>query len=186
MTIGESAPAKVAHHSGPGDRRPSRAPRRAVRFSAGWQPAIAFLVVIGVWCLVAQYVETDDNILPKPLDVLRSLRDDRSALWDALGPTAFETIVGFLIAVVAGGLVGILLGNSKILRTAFMPLVVGFQLVPKVALAPLFIVWFGFGDQPKILLTVLICFFPIVINTFAGIQSVTAEQRELGDLLRFN
>jgi len=150
-----------------------------------WLSLISFPFAIAAWQMAAA-INDNKLVLPGPWEVAKELVSERSTLIANLKPTAYETVVGFLIALAAGVLVGVVLGNSRFLQSIFMPFIVVFQLVPKVALAPLFIVWFGFGNQPKILLTVLISFFPIVINAFAGVQSMTSEQRELAALLRFS
>ena len=94
--------------------------------------------------------------------------------WDLLiqhsWPTLSECLFGFGLAVAVGMGLGILLALSRLFRIGVYPLIVAFQVVPKVALAPLFIVWFGLGMTSRVLLAFVIAFFPMVVNTYAGIQ----------------
>ena len=92
-----------------------------------------------------------------------------------LWPTFYQVVVGFLLSVAGGVLVAVVFTYSPAVRKGFYPLVVVSQIVPKVAVAPLLIVWFGLGDTSRLLLAFLIAFFPIVINTAAGLTSVDED-----------
>lgn len=99
--------------------------------------------------------------------------------WESTWFTLQETIYGFLIGGTAGLLIGALTGTFKLFRTALWPFVVAFQNTPRVALAPVFLTWFGFGMTSKVVMAAVICFFPVVINTVAGIASVDDNARTL-------
>src|SRR5699024_10253845 len=94
-------------------------------------------------------------------------------------PTILVIITGFLIALVAGVVAGILIAAIPILDYIFYPLTIAFNSVPKVALAPLFVVWFGYGSTPRILITFSIVFFPILVNTISGLRSVENDYVQL-------
>ncbi|MEN3320599.1 MAG: NitT/TauT family transport system permease protein [Mycobacterium sp.] len=93
--------------------------------------------------------------------------------------TTWETVIGFVIAAVIGELVAVVMIYSEGLEKTMYPLILFAQVVPKIAIAPLFIVWLGFGPTPKILVAVLMAFFPIVISGMAGLRSVDPEILEL-------
>lgn len=99
--------------------------------------------------------------------------------WESTWLTLQETIYGFLIGGTAGLLIGALTGTFKLFRTALWPFVVAFQNTPRVALAPVFLTWFGFGMTSKVVMAAVICFFPVVINTVAGLASVDDNARTL-------
>jgi NitT/TauT family transport system permease protein len=97
------------------------------------------------------------------------------SLLDGMAITAFEAGTGFLIGSVAGALVGVLLARSTYIDRMFAPLIAAFYALPKVALAPLFIMWFGIGMQMKVLFTAAIVFFLVFLNTYTGVRNVSRE-----------
>ena len=99
--------------------------------------------------------------------------------WDATWLTLQETLLGFAIGAAFGLLIGALTGTFQIFRTAIWPFVVAFQNTPRVALAPVFLTWFGVGMTSKVVMAAVICFFPVVINTVAGLASVDDNARVL-------
>ena len=99
--------------------------------------------------------------------------------WGHVQTTLTETLVGFAIALVAGVAIGAVLGRIVWLERALRPVIVASQVVPKVALVPLFIVWFGFGSTSKIVIAALLAFFPIMLNVLLGVRSVDPGQREV-------
>ncbi len=99
--------------------------------------------------------------------------------WEATWLTLQETLWGFVIGSAAGLLIGALTGTFAVFRTALWPFVVAFQNTPRVALAPVFLTWFGFGMTSKVVMAAVICFFPVVINTVAGLASVDHNARTL-------
>jgi NitT/TauT family transport system permease protein len=132
--------------------------------------AVALLLLI-LWQIWVVTQEIPEAILPTPLVILDTIALRIELLIQHTWPTTRECLVGFLLSVVVGVGLGILLALSNFFRNGVYPLIVAFQVVPKVALAPLFIVWFGLGMESRIALAFVIAFFPMVVNTFAGIQS---------------
>jgi NitT/TauT family transport system permease protein len=110
--------------------------------------------------------------LPAPSAIIVSLIKNRASLAVATQATAFEVLFGFVLAAIVGVVVALLIVRFERFGRALYPLIVLFQNVPKVALAPIFILWFGFELTPKILLIVVIAFFPVTIDMLAGLQSV--------------
>jgi ABC-type nitrate/sulfonate/bicarbonate transport system permease component len=144
-------------------------------------PLAVIAILLGVWELAARWdwisgaLSIEDFLVPAPSDIAESLWRDRSLLADDAWVTVREVVLGFLIALAAGLAFAIVLHLSETLRRAFYPLLVASQTIPPVAIAPILVVWFGFGIAPKLFLVALICFFPITVNTLDGLRSVDPQ-----------
>jgi ABC-type nitrate/sulfonate/bicarbonate transport system permease component len=139
------------------------------------------LLVLLFWEVWVRVRETPTWLLPPPSDIGKTLWDDRALLWDNAWVTAKEVALGFLLALVAGILLAIVIDASVIAERALYPIVIASQTVPIFALAPLMLIWFGYGLMPKVLITALIGFFPIVVTMVDGLRGT---DRELLQLLR--
>ncbi|MEZ7814215.1 MAG: ABC transporter permease [Burkholderiaceae bacterium] len=148
-----------------------------------WLLGVVFLLAWEGWVVVNQ---TSPLVLPAPSVVVVSLLQGLSSgyLWPHILSTLSAVLMGFLLGSAMGFLGGLLLGELTGLRGVVMPFVVASQVIPKLALAPLFIVWFGFGSLPIIVMTALICFFPLLENTAAAIRQTDSKQLELFRMLR--
>lgn len=152
--------------------------RRTGRYIA---PAAVIAVLLGAWELAARWelisgaLDIEDFLVPAPSEIAESLWRDRSLLAEDAWVTLREVVLGFLCALAAGLAFAIVLHLSDTLRRAFYPLLVASQTIPPVAIAPILVVWFGFGIGPKLLLVALICFFPITVNTLDGLRSVDPQ-----------
>jgi NitT/TauT family transport system permease protein/putative hydroxymethylpyrimidine transport system permease protein len=142
-------------------------------------PAIVMAVLLGVWELYARLGPVDDFILPAPTEIARALWRDRGLLFDNLLVTAQEVGLGILVALVLGFGLAMALHFSATLRRSTYPLLVASQAVPIVIIAPLLVVWFGFGILPKLVIIALVCFFPIVVTTLDALGSVDPDQLKL-------
>jgi ABC-type nitrate/sulfonate/bicarbonate transport system permease component len=144
-------------------------------------PVVLILLLLGVWEVAAQWdwianaLNIQDFLVQAPSDIATSLWRDRSLLADDSWVTLREVLLGFLCALVAGLAFAIALHLSDTLRRAFYPLLVASQTIPPVAIAPILVVWFGFGLGPKVLLIALVCFFPVTVNTLDGLRSVDPQ-----------
>ena len=118
----------------------------------------------------------EDYLLPAPSEVARALVEDRDVLLPDAWVTAQEVLLGFALALAAGLAVAVSLHLSPMLRRALYPIVVASQAVPVVVIAPILVIWFGFGMGPKLIVIALICFFPIVVNTLDGLRAVDRDQ----------
>ena len=155
-----------------------RATARSVARSIG-PPVVLVSMLLAAWELVARTSGISPFVLPAPSQVVAALLDPRS---DALGhsiPTIIETAVGFSVSIVGATLVAVALDRFDLARRAVEPLLVGSQTIPIIAIAPLIVVWFGFGLAPKVLIVVLVTFFPITIALLDGFASTSAEATEL-------
>jgi NitT/TauT family transport system permease protein/putative hydroxymethylpyrimidine transport system permease protein len=142
-----------------------------------WAAPLAIVAaLIGGWELFARLGGVENYLLPAPSEVARALVEDRRLLLPDTWVTAREVLLGFALAIAAGLAIAVALHLSTLLRRAFYPLVVASQAVPVVVIAPILVIWLGFGIAPKLIVIALICFFPVVVNTLDGLRSVDQDQ----------
>lgn len=163
-------------------------PRRKRRsFNPTWitTPVIVILFLVG-WTLFIDYTGTSRFLLPKPVAIGKALIDllHEDFFYQALYLTVIEIVVGFALAILVGGVLGVLLGASRLLDQVASPFLIGSQVTPKVALMPLFILWLGFGPESKIAMVTLLSFFPILKATILGVRSIQPDQRALFKVIR--
>jgi NitT/TauT family transport system permease protein len=134
---------------------------------------VAFLIVVGVWEAIVQAGLVAAIILPAPSAIFKQFfyLIGSDFFLGHLGTTLYETVVGFAIAAVLGLFLGTLIAEFVLMRATLYPYIVAFQVLPKAALAPLFITWFGFGAFSKLAMATAISFFAITLNTMVGLQS---------------
>ncbi len=148
--------------------------------------ALALLcLLLGAWELVVRQAGISALVLPAPSVVARTLWSSLATgyLWPHIGVTLAEMLLGLALGGVAGLLIGVVLAESPLLDRVLKPYVILSQVVPKLALAPLFVLWFGFGMLPTIIMTALICFFPLMENTFTSLRQVDPQRMQLFSLL---
>jgi ABC-type nitrate/sulfonate/bicarbonate transport system permease component len=144
-------------------------------------PLAIVLALLGAWELAARWdlladaLGIEPFLIPAPSDVAQALWEDRELLAEDSWVTLQEVLLGFALAVAAGGLFAIPLHLSTPLRQALYPILVASQTIPIIVVAPILVVWFGFGIGPKLAIIALICFFPITVNTLDGLRSVDPE-----------
>lgn len=144
-------------------------------------PLIFTVALFVVWELFCKVFSIPLTILPAPSVIFIALWQYRVPIIDNSWVTLWTTLVGFLMATVGGLALGIAVGWKKSLYTAIYPVLVGFNSVPKVAVVPILILWFGLGEIPAIITAFLISFFPIVVNVATGLATTSPE---LEDVLR--
>ncbi|MEV6349466.1 ABC transporter permease [Actinoplanes sp. NPDC051851] len=149
------------------------------RWGGWWLPVLGPGVAVGVWWAVTVVFGIREFFLPGPGDIVAAFRAQPGYLLREAGTTLVETVVGFGVAAAGGLVLAVVLTAWRGLERAAMPVLVALNAVPKVAVAPLLVVWLGFGMRPKIVLVVLICFFPILVSAMAGLTSTPAELGEL-------
>jgi NitT/TauT family transport system permease protein len=179
----------------PPDGRPEPA-RRAVRRSRGrfsaivvrllrfaealWRPALLLVVLFAGWWVTAERETIMPNyLIPTPRQVFQTLTDQWQFLMENSWVTLYETVIGFVLAACLGLVTAILIVYSSTMDKALYPIVLFAQVIPKIAIAPLLVVWFGTDLTPKIILAVLIAFFPVVISSVAGLRSTDPELLDL-------
>ena len=144
---------------------------------------VVHLAVVIAWHFWVVLGEVPSYVMPTPLDALRSLGNDYNWVHNTL-ITASEVFGGYLLAVVVGVGLAMLFSWFKVMEATLMPLVVSLNMIPKVALGPLFIVWFSYGLGPNIVIAFSICFLPILLTTTRGLQEVDPDLVDLVRTLR--
>ena len=137
------------------------------------------------WEAACRALRVPALVLPPPSAIAQALWQGLASgyFWPHLRATALELLLGVLAGSLLGFSVGVLLGEQPLLRRLLMPYVVASQVVPKLALAPLFVLWFGFGMTSTVVITALICFFPLMENTVTSLQQVDPQRLELFRML---
>ena len=143
---------------------------------APWLYTIALFVA---WELLVIALKMPATILPAPTRVFQAIVQYWSPIWKNSLQTLYTTTVGFAIAVVAGLAIGLFIGWSKTIYAGLYPLMIGFNAIPKVALVPILVIWFGIGAVPAILTAFLISFFPIVVNVATGLATIEPETEDV-------
>lgn len=135
-------------------------------------PLVSLFVVIAIWQAAVRLFAIPDYILPSPKQVFDSLAGGFAdgTLWPHIGATLLETLSGYVIGSVLAVVLGALLAESRAFERFVFPLLAGLQAMPKVALGPVILVWCGYGSASKIVLVVLVCFFPLFVNTVNGLR----------------
>jgi NitT/TauT family transport system permease protein len=145
--------------------------------SRGWHVdafwmLLSLLIVLGLWELLVAVFNFPGHLLPRPLAVADAVMEHWETIVDNSYDTTIAVLAGYLLAVVFAVPIAILIVVSPQVERLLYPPLVATQSIPKIALAPLFIVWFGFGIETKISVAFLICFFPIVVDTIVGLRSI--------------
>lgn len=144
---------------------------------------MVIVVLVALWQIVVTAGHVKSYLLPAPSRIASVMVQQRGVLWRDSVVTLEEVLIGYAVAAVLGIAAAVLIAKSALLRSVLAPLLVAMQVVPKIAIAPLFVVWFGFGIEAKILMTILITFFPIVADTLTGLLSEPLERRDLSAVM---
>jgi len=146
---------------------------------------LLFFSLLIIWEAFVRKTGVSALIFPAPTAVLAVLWEGLTVgfLWPHIWVTSVETLIGFSLGCIIGFIAGLILGEVIFLRQLLWPYVLASQVIPKLALGPIFIVWFGFGMTSTIVITALICFFPLLENTMTGLQSVSPNKRDLFRIL---
>lgn len=142
-------------------------------------PAFVVAAILVAWQLYVTWANVDPVVLPSPTRILGALVDYRDLAAEHTLPTLGETLVGFSVSVVAAVAVAIVMDQLEPVRRAIYPLLVASQTIPILAIAPLMIIWFGFGLLPKVIVIVLVTFFPIVVALMDGFASTRPDALDL-------
>jgi ABC-type nitrate/sulfonate/bicarbonate transport system permease component len=148
-------------------------------------PPVAVLVgAVAIWQATTTLGHVAATVLPGPRLVATATWDDRANLWPAITTTTEESVLGIALAVVVAFLIGIAIDWSRTVRGSVYPLIVVSQTLPIIALAPMVVIWFGFGWHPKIVLVALFTFFPIVVGLVQGLASADPDAIRLARTMR--
>ncbi|RED55540.1 ABC transporter permease [Cohnella lupini] len=142
------------------------------------QPALAFIVLFGTWELVVRIFNVNPLTLPAPSGVLKVLFSDFGFYLEHAGVTLKEAVIGFSVGTFVALIGGVLMSHSRFLERTLLPIAVLASVTPIVAIAPLLIIWFGFGALPKIIIAAIITFFPMLVNSITGFRSIDQNNYE--------
>ena len=172
--------------------RMGTASRRCARFGAPMSRNIARLfypvagaaIIVLIWHFYVVLMQVPIVVLPTPLQVLKSMTDDAKILTEEGWVTALECIYGFALSLAIGIPIAVVMTYSRIANQMFYPLLVASQSIPKVAVAPILLVWFGTGIKSKLAMAFVIAFFPVVVDTATGLRSTSPDLLELARSLQ--
>jgi NitT/TauT family transport system permease protein len=143
-------------------------------------PAMAFLVLlVAAWELYVRIFDIHDFILPAPSAIGEVIANQYPNLLRHTWVTTYEILLGFLIGNVAAVIMAVVIVTWRVAERIFYPLIIASQTIPKIAIAPLFLIWLGTGIEPKVAITAIVCFFPTVVNTVQGLRSVDPNALDL-------
>lgn len=137
--------------------------------------ALVALLVLAAWEALVRLFGVPAFLLPGPSAIAGAFWESRDLLLRHAGPTASEAVLGFLVAVVAGALSGLLINRSALAERSLYPWLVVSQTLPTVAIAPILVTWLGYGQLPKVLVVTLFCFFPITVATVDGLRATDPD-----------
>lgn len=152
-------------------------------WSGSWRAIVLVVVAVAAWWLVTDQGWAKPYVLPHPADTFDEMVTHWGYLMGHTWITTYETVVGFIIAFAVGEAVAIIMASSPKFQATVYPIILVAQVIPKIAVAPLFVVWLGFGLAPKITVAVLMAFFPIAISGLAGLKSVDPEILDLSSTM---
>ena len=165
------------------DAVPRPIKRRSLRMQRKTQrrvlPWLVIVLLFVLWELVVRAFDIEPFVLPAPSAIFASGWQWRWPILDNSWQTFMTTAVGFFFAVVFGLIAGIAIGSSTLVYDGFYPALIGFNTIPKVAVIPILVIWFGIGTVPAIITAFLLSFFPILVNVATGIATVEPELRDV-------
>jgi NitT/TauT family transport system permease protein len=165
-------------------RRQARAGSSLARFVQGtWRPVAVLAAILVAWWAVTAAELIKPYLVPSPGKTLDVILAQTSYFAHNTWITTYETLLGFAIAIAIGVLSAVVMVYSSTVEKSLYPLLLFAQVIPKIAIAPLFVVWLGFGLAPKIVVAVLMAFFPIVISTVTGLKSIDPEMLQLSSTM---
>jgi NitT/TauT family transport system permease protein len=147
-------------------------------------PLLLIILIVIIWQVLIGVLAVPEYLVPTPLRIAGNFFDNMPRILYNTWITYYETLIGYVLAIAFGLLSALLLVYSDFFRRCFYPLALGFQALPKTALAPLFIVWFGVGILPKVVIALIIAYFPIMVTMTVGFGDVSADMLELARSMR--
>src|SRR6516162_8248733 len=145
-------------------------------------PVLVTALILVAWELSVRALGIRSIILPPPSAVFETMAQRHDLLFAHLWPSLYLTVLGFVLSVIGGIIVAVLITYSAIVRKGFYPVIVVSQVIPKISIAPLFIVWFGTGTMSSLLLAFLVAFFPMTINAAMGFESIDEDIHRMAHL----
>jgi NitT/TauT family transport system permease protein len=157
-------------------------PRLSDRFVAALKPMLGFALLALIWQFGAPRANIPAYVLPLPSSIVARFAETFAVQMQGLAMTAFTTLAGLALALICGVLLALLVIYIPLLRSLIMPLLAAFNSIPKIAIAPLFVIWFGLGYESKVLLAFLLALFPVFVNSLTGLGEIEADLLDLSTL----
>ncbi len=154
------------------------------QFHRAAYPVIGLIVIVGIWQAYTWLSGITRIVLPSPIDIIVASLQHYDLLLVATWPTLVETLLGFALALLIGIPLAVGVANSRVLNLTLYPMLVATQSIPKVAIAPIILVWFGLGIESKLALAFLVAFFPVVVDTATGLRATPVGLLDLARSLR--
>jgi NitT/TauT family transport system permease protein len=148
-----------------------------------WRPTAALVVLVLAWWGLTSARLIAPYLVPSPGSTVGSVVSQRGYFWQNTWITTYETLLGFIVAIAVGIAAAVVMVYSSAVEKTMYPLLLFAQVIPKIAIAPLFVVWLGFGLTPKIVVAVLMAFFPVVISMVTGLKSIDPEMLQLSSTM---
>ena len=142
-------------------------------------PTATILIIVLLWQVIVEIYNVPKYVLPSPLAIIKTLINDFELIWSHTKITIYESFIGFSLAIILAFLLAILMDRFSIIKKSIYPILVISQTIPTIAIAPLLIIWFGFGMLPKVMVVILVCFFPIVISLVDGFENIDKDYMNL-------
>jgi len=150
-------------------------PRLGARAKNVAAPLALMLLIVAAWEILVRALGVDSYILPPPSDVVAAIYLERALIFRHLRVTLFEIGAGYLLACAVGFVLSVVIVYSKAFRRGVLPLIVASQTIPVIAIAPILVIWFGYNDIPRIIITALVAFFPLTVSFVTGLESLEPE-----------
>jgi NitT/TauT family transport system permease protein len=166
--------------------RPSRRRRSFGRASSVAKPLVVLLALCILWQVAVERNWVQDFLLASPTQIISYIADHPGEMWTNAWATIVEVLLGFGAALVIGLILGVVMSEFRIVEDSLLPLFVTFQVIPTVAIAPLLVLFLGFGLQGKVVTALIVCIFPLIVNTVAGLRSLDEDTESLALSLRAN
>jgi len=142
-------------------------------------PVLLSVALLLVWELSCKTFDIPPFVLPSPSLIAEALAENFYIIWFHSSQTLLTTVIGFAFAVAFGALLGIAVGSSRMAYTSLYPLLVAFNSIPKVAIVPILVVWFGIGSVPAVITAFMLSFFPIAVNVATGLATIEPDLRDV-------
>ena len=142
-------------------------------------PVAVPVVLLALWEFACAAFDIPPFVLPSPGLIAKAIYDNAYIIWFHASQTLITTMIGFALAVAFGTALGVLVGSSRLAYSSLYPMLVGFNSVPKVAIVPILVVWFGIGTVPAVITAFMLSFFPIAVNVATGLATVEPELRDV-------
>lgn len=146
--------------------------------------ALFVVALLLIWEAICRAFNVSDLLLPAPSSIVMTLYTKWWAIWPHALATFVRTLLGFAAGVVLGVLLGVVIGVSALIYDAFYPVLIGFSSIPKVALVPILVLWFGAGTWPAVLTAMSMSLFPVVVNVATGLATIEPELKDIMHILR--